>query len=427
MEKIIAFFQSLTKKHLIIIAATALTLLIVIILVAAFGKSKSSADEKHSAKEPEPSKFLYGICIDTLDVEEDVVKKNQYLSTILLERNVGYPVINSLTANRKVFDARRIKVGNKYTFLLTRDSVPDAVYFIYEIDNINYAVFHLRDSVAVWKGQKEIDTVREIAYGTIESSLWNSMKDNGYDINLSIKLSEIFAWTIDFFGIQKGDAYAVIYDKMYVDTVAVGISEIYGACFKHMNSNNFAFNYNADGRGDYYDENGQNLRKAFLKAPLNYSRISSKFTNNRYHPVLKINRPHHGVDYAAPAGTPVVAIGDGVVTKKAFQKGGGGNYLYIKHNSTYTTCYMHLQGYAKGIKQGSKVKQGQVIGYVGSTGVATGPHLDFRVFKNGTPIDPLKMKSPAAKSIDSKMLDQFKADINPLKAELDSLINKTNQ
>ena len=427
MKKIISFFKSLTKKQIIIIGSSALAIILVIALIAILNKTSNSASTSRGSKESEPSKFLYGICIDTLNVEEGVVKKNQYLSTILLEKNVSYPVINSLTANRKIFDARRIKVGNKYTFLLTRDSMPEAMYFIYEIDNINYAVFQLHDSIAVWNGQKKIDTVREVAHGTITSSLWNSMKDNGYDINLSIRLSEIYAWTIDFFGIQEGDAYAIIYDKMYVDTVPVGISKIYGACFKHLNSNNFAFNYDAEGRDDFFDEDGQNLRKAFLKAPLNYSRISSRFSNNRYHPVLKINRPHHGVDYAAPEGTPVVAIGDGVVTKKAFQKGGGGNYLYIKHNSTYTTCYMHLQRYAKGIKQGSKVKQGQIIGYVGSTGIATGPHLDFRVFKNGSPIDPLKMQSPPAKSINKNMIEQYKSNISPLMDELNKLINNINQ
>lgn len=420
MEKIKQLFSD--KKVVIGVAFCAAVLIATILMLALPKRVKEGL--QFSSEQPAEPKMLYGINIDTLDVEEGYIGKNQYLSTILHSKGVSYQTIDMLSKNRKTFDPRRIKKGNKYSFLLTRDSVPEAVYFVYEIDNINYAVFGLRDSIAVWLGQKEIDTIRETACGTITSSLWNSMIENGYDINLSLRMSEIFAWTIDFFGIQKNDEYAIIYDRMYIDSTSVGIGNIYAACFKHSGSNQYAFFFDGNGKSDFYDENGQNLRKAFLKAPLNYSRISSKFTGNRYHPVLKIYRPHHGVDYAAPAGTPVVAIGDGTITKKGFQAKGGGNYLYIKHNSTYTTCYMHLKGYAKGIKQGVKVKQGQVIGYVGSTGIATGPHLDFRVYKNGNPIDPLKMKSPSAESVRTNDMEKFKQYVEPFKAQLDGLISE---
>jgi len=234
---------------------------------------------------------------------------------------------------------------------------------------------------------------------------------------LALELSDIFAWTIDFFAIQKGDRFRVIYDEQFVDSTSIGIGEIYAVQFDHYSEPNYAFRFLQDDRYDYFDEKGTSLRKAFLKAPLKFSRISSRFSSGRMHPVLRIRRPHHGVDYAAPKGTPVMSIGDGTVVAKAYQKGGGGNYLKIKHNSVYTTTYMHLSGYAKGIASGSRVKQGQVIGYVGATGLATGPHLDFRVAKNGSLVDPLKVKAPPVEPVKEENMARY----NQVK---DSLLNE---
>jgi len=235
---------------------------------------------------------------------------------------------------------------------------------------------------------------------------------------LANELAEIYGWTIDFFGIQKGDHYKVLYEQLVVDQDTFGIGNIYAANFNHMNEDYQAYYFVQDSVGEFFDEEGNSLRKTFLKAPLRYKRISSKFTNRRYHPVLKIYRPHHGVDYAAAAGTPVHTIGDGVVIKKGYQKRGGGNYIKIKHNSTYSTTYMHLQGFAKGMRVGKHVKQGELIGYVGSTGLATGPHLDFRVYKNGTAINPLSIKSTPAKPVDSANIERFRALVDSLKVIL---------
>ena len=239
------------------------------------------------------------------------------------------------------------------------------------------------------------------------------MVDAGCDPNLILELSDIYAWTIDFFGIQEGDSCKVIFEKQYIDddTVSCGIGDILAAYFKNSGEGHYAFAYTQDGKKEYFDEEGANLRKAFLKAPLNYRRISSKFSNGRMHPIYHVVRPHHGVDYAAPSGTPVQTIGDGTVIEKGWDNKGGGNYMKIKHNSTYTTTYMHLKGFAKGISKGSKVKQGQVIGYVGSTGASTGPHLDFRLQKNGTYIDPLKFKSPSADPVKKEDIERYKRDI----------------
>lgn len=361
------------------------------------------------AKPAEPA-VLYDINIDSLSVETGTVKRNEFMSDILLDRGIDYALIDQLARQQRgVFDVRKIRAGNSYVFLRANDSVQTPLYFVYEIDNTDYVVFALNDSTPARKGHKEVVRTVEEARGVIQSSLWNAMVDGRYDPNLANKLSEVYAWTIDFFGIQKGDNFTVFYEHLYVDNKPIGIGRVLGARFEHAGQNQYAFYYVQDSVGDYFDEKGQSLMRTFLKAPLKFSRISSGFSNARFHPVLKIYRPHHGVDYAAPAGTPVYAIGDGVVTRKGYQKGGGGNYLYIKHNGTYTTAYMHLKGYAKGIASGVRVKQGQLIGYVGSTGLATGPHLDFRFFRNGSAINPLTVESPPAKPVDSANLTQYMA------------------
>ena len=391
-------------------------LILLLFLVSCGGGNDDNSTRTSSKKCAEP-KYLYGICIDSLDVKEDCVKKNEFLANILQREGVSYNTVNYIDRNcRGVFDVRKIKVGNKYVFLETRDSVPTAKYWIYEIDRTNYAVFQLTDSLSAWRGEKEVITEIEHVGVEIKSSLWNAMAEAGCDYSLILELSDIYAWTIDFFGIQPGDSCKAIYEKKYIagDTVSFGIGNIYAAYFKNNGEGKYAFCFEQDGRKEYFDENGDNLRKAFLKAPLNYRRISSTFSNGRMHPVYHVVRPHHGVDYAAQVGTPVQSIGDGTVIAKGWDTKGGGNYVKIKHNSTYTTTYMHLKGFAKGISQGCKVKQGQTIGYVGSTGASTGPHLDFRLQKNGTYIDPLKFKSPSAEPVKKENMGRFKANVDSL-------------
>lgn len=360
----------------------------------------------------------FGLDVDSFIVEQGKVKNNQYLSQILNEKGVGMGTIDKIAKKSKsVFDVRKIKSGENYSFFFAKDSAKTAKYFVYENSATEYIVYELFDTLAVYKGEKEIQTRLKTAQGVVESSLWKTMVDSGQDPMLALELSDIFAWTIDFFAIQKGDRFRVIYDEQFVDSTSIGIGEIYAVQFDHYSGPNYAFRFLQDDRYDYFDEKGTSLRKAFLKAPLKFSRISSRFSSGRMHPVLRIRRPHHGVDYAAPKGTPVMSIGDGTVVAKAYQKNGGGNYLKIKHNSVYTTTYMHLSGYAKGITAGSRVKQGQVIGYVGATGLATGPHLDFRVAKNGSLVDPLKVKAPPVEPVKEENLARY----NQVK---DSLLNE---
>lgn len=381
---------------------------VLILLTILTGCSQPEKPVKTTEKVAPVPKTLYGIPVDSLKVINGRVQKNEFLADILLRYGVEYSAIDYIARYTKdTFDVRKIRRGNNYTLICTNDSVPKVLYFVYEISPSNYVLYHLSDSVSVERGHKEIRSKTANLSGVIRSSLWNSLVDQGADPNLANDLSEIYAWTIDFFGLQKGDLYKAIYEKHYVGDRYIGLGRVKAASFDHDGKRIYAFYFVQHDKGDYFDENGNSLERTFLKAPLRYTRISSRFSNSRLHPILKIRRPHHGVDYAAPIGTPVHSVGDGTVIAKGYQKRGGGNYLKIKHNGTYTTSYMHLNGYAKGMKVGRKVKQGELIGYVGKTGLATGPHLDFRFFRNGKAIDPLKVESPPAKPVDSAYRIEF--------------------
>ncbi len=365
-------------------------------------RSPKEVIEEVFTSEPPPPKMAYGIVIDSLDVLKFKVKKNEFFADILLRHNIDYSVIDYIARNTKdTFDVRRIIAGNTYSLIKTRDSVPATLHFAYELSPSRYVLYSFGDSITAKRGQKEIIVVSDTIHGIIESSLWNAMVDADADPNLANELSEIYAWTVDFFGVQKGDSFKVIFEELFVDGQYVGLGKVEASMFYHGGDSLYAFYFEQNEKGDYFDEKGNSLQRTFLKAPLRYSRISSKFSNSRLHPVLKIRRPHHGIDYAAAAGTPVYTVGDGTVVKKGYQKRGGGNYIKIRHNGTYSTTYMHLKGYAKGIKVGDHVRQGDLIGYVGSTGLSTGAHLDFRFYKNGKPVDPLKVESPPSLPIDT--------------------------
>jgi murein DD-endopeptidase MepM/ murein hydrolase activator NlpD len=251
------------------------------------------------------------------------------------------------------------------------------------------------------------------------------IKSQGADPLLAIKIADVYAWQIDFFDVKEGDAFRVLYDVAYIDdTTALNISSIQGAIFTHQGKEFTAIPFTQDSVFEYFDPEGKSLRKAFLKAPLDFFRITSRFSNARFHPILKRYRAHHGVDYAAPVGTPVKSIGAGTVIAKGYM-GGGGNTIKVKHNSVYTTTYMHLSKYAKGLQVGSHVQQGEIIGYVGSTGLSTGPHLDFRVHKNGQPINPLQMEAPPSLPVKPELIDSFTVVKQNVLAELDSMQLKT--
>jgi murein DD-endopeptidase MepM/ murein hydrolase activator NlpD len=327
-------------------------------------------------------------------------------------------IVNKATfRSSKVFNIRKIKAGNQYKLYYTKDSSQTLKYFVYSHSPTEYLKISLTSEPKAIRGEKEITTVRKTSSGTISSSLWATMIESNIDPMMAIRLSEIYAWTVDFFGLEEGDQFKVVYDEQFVDSVPIGIGEIYAASFHHRGEELFAYSFEQDGEKSFFDENGKSLRRQFLKAPLRFSRISSGYSNSRFHPILKIRRPHRGVDYAAPTGTPIYSIGDGTVYRKGYTKGAG-YYIKIRHNSVYTTGYNHLSRYPRGIKVGQRVKQGDIIGYVGSTGYSTGPHLDFRMWKNGNAVDPLKIKAPPVKPITEKDLPYYQNAISALKKEL---------
>ncbi len=368
---------------------------------------------------PEPIEerveYFYGIPMNDFEVLEGTVGRNQMLGNILHDHGVSARRIYEISLiPRELFDVRKIRAGNRYAMFLDSAGVR---YFVYEKDDINYAVIHLEDSIHVELREKPVVQVTNAIYGEISSSLWEAFLEQGKNPLLANELSDIYAWSIDFFGLQRGDQFKVIYDEAYVDSASVGITKIHSAWFRHAGHEFWAIPFEQDSVVSFFDEEGNSLRKAFLKAPLKYNRVSSRFSHSRLHPILKIRRPHLGVDYAAPRGTPVLAIGDGQVIAAAYERGGG-NYIKIKHNGVYRTTYMHLQGFARGIRRGIYVKQGDIIGYVGSTGLSTGPHLDFRFYKNGYPVDPLKVEAPPVEPVHEALLTDYMLVKNSVIQEL---------
>ncbi|MCB0397869.1 MAG: peptidoglycan DD-metalloendopeptidase family protein [Flavobacteriales bacterium] len=363
----------------------------------------------------------FGFLVDSFDIKEGHIRNNENLSTILAKYGVDYGTIDLLAKeSRDVFDVRRLAAGRKYTLLCDKDSSGYAKCFIYEKSPVDYVVFDWRDSLQIYQGAKQVDTVRRTVSGEINSSLYMNMVRNGVDPGLAISLSEIYAWTIDFYRIQKGDQYKIVFDELYVDEKPVGIGQIHGTWFKHSGEDIYAFYFEQDEHGDYFDVEAQGLRKAFLKAPLKFSRISSHYSLRRFHPVQKRYKAHLGTDYAAPTGTPIHSVGDGVITHAAYTSGNG-RYVKVRHNGTYTTQYLHMSRIGDGIKPGKYVKQGDVIGYVGSTGLATGPHVCFRFWKNGVQVDPLKEKLPPSEPVRKENMDAFEKVKAQLKKELDAI------
>lgn len=387
-------------------------------------KAAQNGEETTIVAAPQPRQ-VYGITIDDYQVDSCTVQAGETLSGILgrhgltaAQRSTIQPLL------KRHPELTNIREGGLY-YTFRSDTALN--YYAYRLNKRETLIASLQDSLYVWRDTLPLRTERRQAEFTISSSLWQTIQSHALPTELALELSEIYAWTINFFALQQGDSVRVLYDELYVEDNRIGIGRIYAAHFYH--GKRWLPAYYADKAtlapfmpdsldpaadkalqtiANYYDEEGNSLRKTFLKAPLNYKRISSHFTYARKHPIYHIVRPHTGVDYAAPMGTPVVALGDGKVTMCQY-KGGGGNTVKIRHNSTYETAYLHLQKFAKGIKTGVYVRQGEVIGYVGSTGSSTGPHLDFRVWKNGTPVNPLTLDSPPAEPVPAGLREAYNA------------------
>jgi len=357
--------------------------------------------------EPIPEKKLFGITVDSMVIIEEKVRRNQNLAEILSSYNIPAEDIHQISKKSKdVFDVRKIGINKKYTVICQPDSFKTARCLVYEPNKVDYVVFDFKDSITVYKGQRAIDTVVRTMAGVIKTSLYVDMLELGASPQLVNELVDVFGWQIDFFRIQKNDLFKIIYEETLVEGEAVGLGKIIGGYFQHFENDYYAINYNQGKGEDFFDEEGHSLRKAFLRAPIEYTRISSRYSGRRYHPVLKRYKSHLGTDYVAPRGTPIRAVGDGIVEKAQYNKYNG-NYVKIKHNSTYSTQYLHMVKIASGIRPGKKVKKGQTVGYVRSTGLATGNHVCYRFWKNGRQVDPLKVKIPPSQPIAEENLDGY--------------------
>lgn len=378
----------------------------------------SCSSEKHKQKRRE--NIIFGINADNYTIERKEVASGESWSKILGSYGIGTQKVLRLDQlTKEICPLRTIRAGAHYTTFTRQDSTSVALdHLVYEKNLIDYVVFSfVGDSVAVREGQREVEVRRKKSSATISSSLWGAIMEAELPYSLAAEMEDIYQWTVDFFGIQQGDSFTVIYDENFIDTLSVGIGRVWGAKFTHRGKDIYAIPFEQGGKLQYWEEDGGSLRKQLLKAPLKFTRISSKFSHARRHPVTKKVRPHHGVDYAAPSGTPVRAVADGVVTVKTHKKADG-NILKIKHPGNLSSGYLHLRGFAKGIKVGARVSQGQVIGYVGSTGYSTGPHLDFRLWKGSTPINPLKVPQKPAEPISKENKERFELVKARVMAEL---------
>lgn len=356
-------------------------------------------------KEP---KMLYGMVLeDNHVVIEDKIKRNQFLGDILQEYNVPARLIHQVSQlSRKVFDPRKITPNTKYTVICNQDSLTQAKAFVYEPNAIDYIVFRFEDSLSVDVRQREVTTIEKSVSGVIHSTLSQTMEALGMPAQLTDRFVDIFGWQVDFQRLQSGDKFKLIYEEQQVEGVSIGISKINGIYFEHFDNPYYAFPFDQGDGMEYFDEDGKSLRKALLKYPIQYTRISSRYNKNRFHPVQKRWKAHLGTDFAAPRGTPIRSVGDGIVLEAGY-KSNNGNYVKIRHNATYTTQYLHMSKIASGLRRGDKVKQEQVIGYVGSTGLATGPHLCYRFWKNGVQVDALRVELPASQPVKKDYLAAF--------------------
>ena len=368
-------------------------------------KNERIEDVIEMAIEP---KYEYGILVDSFNVTKGIVKKDQTLGEILYANHIDHPQIAEIVnKSKEIFDVRYVNPGKDYTVICKKDSTEKACYFIYQENPINYIVIDLTDGIDVYRGKKEVETRVNIASGQINSSLWLAMEEQKLSPKIAAELSTIYAWTIDFFTIQKGDAFRVYYENKYIDGKYIGIGKILAAEFKHKGQSFYAFYYKEHNNfGDYYDDQGKTLRKAFLMAPVDYKRISSRYNKRRKHPVTGRWKGHFGTDYAAERGTPIWTTANGTIMQATYTKNNG-NYVKVRHNGTYTTQYLHMSKIKPGIRKGAYVKQGDIIGYVGSTGLATGPHVCYRFWKDGKQVDPFKQKLPPGDPIKKENRDTY--------------------
>jgi murein DD-endopeptidase MepM/ murein hydrolase activator NlpD len=377
-------------------------------------------DSASVLEEKEPS-ILYGMVVDNHVVIENKIKRNQHLSDILSPYNVSNKLIHEISQLSKgIFDVRKIAADKKYTLILAADSARTPKALVYEPNAIDYVVFNLEDSLSVNIYKREVVTVEKTITGVIETNLSSTIDEMGISHELTNKFVDVFGWKVDFQRLQKGDKFKIIFEENQVEGKYVGIKKISGIYFEHYGEPIYAFPFDQGDGMAFFDAEGNSLRKALLRYPIEFTRISSRYNKSRFHPVRKVWRAHLGTDFAAPTGTPIRSVGDGVV-EEAQYKSNNGNYVKIRHNGTYTTQYLHMSRIAQGVRAGTRVSQGQTIGYVGSTGLATGPHLCYRFWKNGIQVDALRVDLPPSEPIKKDNREAFELVKKDLQLKLDAI------
>jgi len=416
----------LSNRALFLAAALALLVGLTLLSIACTDSTGHEPEmtEEAEAVEPEPVALdAFGIEAETFTVAEQTIRRNQTFSDLVQPHGVSAGLIHRIATRddlREVFDVRRIRSGN--TMHIYQDSTSTAQLLVYERDRINYVTIDLRDGVEITEGQRPVETRQRAVHGVIESSPYRALQRAGANPHLAVQLSNVLAWQVDFYRIQRGDRFTIVYEEDVIDDKPVRLGRILATRFEHAGREHTALHFSHEDGSDYYNEDGESMRKAFLRAPLEYTRISSRYTRNRTHPVHGRNVPHLGTDYAAPTGTPIRTTGSGTVVRAGYTRGNG-NYVKVRHNSTYSTQYLHMSRFASGISRGTRVEQGDVIGYVGQTGLATGPHLCYRFWKNGQQVDPFRLEFPSGDPVPETDRERF----DERKRMLVSILDRTER
>lgn len=395
-----------------------------------FKENKQAAIAKTEVKKIEKKPIIkYGLNLGNFVAVDKKVEKNEVFTDILLKHNVAFQTIKSLFAGKKdtIFNTAKIIAGHNYTVLgENTDTGFVAKKLIYEENNVDFVIFHLDDSLYIYRGKQKVERKKREVAGVISSSLYDTFDAWDVPASFAPRIAEIFSSTIDFYKVKEGDRFKIIFEQDYIEGKPIGDGVILALLFESQGSMYYAYYFEKDKshEGEYYDEKGNSMRKAFLKSPVKYGRISSKFTMNRFHPVTKVWKAHLGTDYAAPYGTPILATADGVIEEARFAVFNG-NFVKIRHNGQYKTQYLHMSKIGRGIKAGKKVQQGEVIGYVGSTGLATGPHVCYRFWKDGQQVDPHKQKLKFSEELPKKEKTIFLANIATYQKTFDNLLYNT--
>ncbi|MFZ1749332.1 MAG: peptidoglycan DD-metalloendopeptidase family protein [Saprospiraceae bacterium] len=397
--------SKLKKRHVDVI----LSLIIASLLIIGYhSESKAPTDDpKEENQIVKASEYQFGFNLDSVHIANNIVRKNDFFGDILRSNGLTTNLIMLLEHEAKdIFNIRNIQVGAKYHVVRKHECDDTPIAIVYEPDKYKYILYELKDEVKVRLVEKNVEVCEQTSYGKIESTLWGALQSQNIDPTIIDLMEDALSSSVDFYHTRKGDEFKLIYENKYIDGELVGMGKLIAACYINDNGANYSMLFKSkDGEG-YFDVEGRPAKKAFLKAPVKFSRISSNYNLRRFHPIKGKTIPHLGTDYAAPYGTEIRTVSDGVVIAASYT-GGNGNFVKVKHDNVYETQYLHMSRFAKGIRPGTRVKQGQTIGYVGATGLATGPHVCFRFWKNGRQVNHLKEKLPVAQPMNMTELPAF--------------------